>query len=129
MLYRATAIFLLVQQAFWLLVVLPGHTRGAWTVPGYSAADACCTPAAADAADAKKCCSEPQSPENGENDPAKRLSHCAVCHIAVRMVVAPPPDLAPTPSGPAEHVAAAVPGAVPSRVVLRTYDSTGPPHA
>jgi hypothetical protein len=126
LLYRATAIFLLVQQAVWLLVVLPGHTRGAWTVPGF-AGDACCAPATAEAANAKKCCPKPQTP--GKNDPAGRLSHCAVCHIAVRMVVAPPPDLVPSPSGPAERVTPAVAGAIPSLVLLRTYDSTGPPLA
>lgn len=174
MLRRLIAILVLVQQAAWLLVILPGHQRGAMSVAGAGSGEAAChaevvqvnahaccptTLATADAsavavagplasnrqaadgtsagdAGGGHCddAGQPAGPADPsgdpqKSDPLKKLSHCAVCHVAVRLTVAPPPVLVPAPTGLVEELAPAAPGALVSLVSLPTYDATGPPAA
>ena len=80
MIRRAALVSLLVFETFWLTVVVPGHTRGAVTLPGYKASAACDEPAG--------CCPRPPK----KSDPAapadpSRAAHCAVCFFAARLTV------------------------------------------
>src|SRR4051794_35307660 len=86
---RAALISLLVFQAVWLTVILPGHTRGAVTLPGYKPADS---------ESCAGCC--PQ--HSGTSDPATpadpgRAAHCAICFFAARLSVPVAIDLTPQP--------------------------------
>jgi hypothetical protein len=98
---RATLIFLLIFQSFWLAVVLPGHTRGVVTLPGYKAAtcESASMPAMPD------CCSSERALPSDRGLPSDRKSapdpdraaHCAICFFAARLTMSPVVDLAPAP--------------------------------
>ena len=122
---RLIAILVLVQQAAWLLVILPGHQRGAMAIAGTGAADAACHVEQV----AHSCCesSAPGKSSDKPEDPLKKLNHCAVCHVAVRLTPAPPPDLVPSPTGLVERLPPSGPGAIVSLHLVLPYDSTGPP--
>jgi hypothetical protein len=91
--WRPGSIFLLVLQAFWLNVVLPGHQRGL-IVLGPE------TGAAAAASDCHtkptKCCHKEESSKPSPCDEQSRKSRCAVCAFAARLTVPPAPIVAPT---------------------------------
>ena len=82
---RAFTIALLLFEALFLNVVIPGHTRGMIQLPGSAPLPACC---AAKHSDSK------QTP--AEND---RTSHCALCAFAARITIPPTIDFAPPPTG------------------------------
>ena len=76
-------ILLLVFQAFWLNVVLPGHTRGMIVMPCAEPVQgqrhACCAKAA------------PAGEEHRDRrESSERASRCAVCFYAVRLTLPPP---------------------------------------
>jgi hypothetical protein len=124
---RLIAIFVLVQQAAWLLVILPGHQRGAMAIAGTGSADASCHVEQV----AQSCCESTKPAKDNASDksedPLKKLNHCAVCHVAVRLTPAPPPDLVPSPTGLVERLSPSGPGAIVSLHIPVPYDSTGPP--
>jgi hypothetical protein len=76
---------LLVYQAIWLCVIVPGHTRGSVILPGSASSVqvSCCGPTAK---------SDPR-----KTDPGKRRDNCAICNFAARLspavaiVFVPPP--------------------------------------
>jgi hypothetical protein len=83
---RAGIICLLIYQAIFLNVVLPGHTRGAITLTGNSKlagilADGCCPRRDRGHADKNKI----PTPKDREN--------CALCHMAARITAAPAVNL------------------------------------
>lgn len=115
--WRGTSIILLLFQALWLNVVLPGHTRGIVQMPQPSdASDSCC-------AGPKKAAEDDTSHERQE-----RAANCAVCFFAARMTVAAAIDLRPPPLELAGEVEV---GTVHShgRVHISAYHSRGPPVA
>ena len=119
---RAALISLLLFQTVWLTAVLPGHTRGVVTLPGYKSAAGhevsdCCHPAPA-----------------GKNDPSQpadptRAAHCAICFFAARLTVPVVIDLTPR----ALELAFVRPVPVAERVAslefIPTYLGRAPPAA
>jgi hypothetical protein len=78
-------------QALWLNVVVPGHTRGAVTLPGLAG------PACATAGAGWGCCGgagERETRKSPTPTPEQR-SRCAVCAFAARVTPPPVIDLAP----------------------------------
>lgn len=90
---RALVIFLAAFQAFWLNVVVPGHTRGAVTLAGGA-----CELASIESA--SHCCPRPNpsGPADRSKSPTPaQKQQCAVCFYAARIAPPPPVDLAPAP--------------------------------
>lgn len=82
---RLGTILLLAFQALWLNVILPGHTRGIVTMPGWKPA-ACHAETAA-----TSCCASPDEPfddKPGTPD-NERAANCAVCFFAARLTTPP----------------------------------------
>jgi len=128
MLSRLGRISLLAFQVVWLLVMLPGHQRGAITLPGTP--DICSTQTPAASGD-HSCCaaSEPAGdPEPGKGG-SNRTSHCAVCHYAIRMVFLAPPDLTIAPAGFLELLPVPAVQSQYARPVYLAHDARGPPSA
>jgi hypothetical protein len=81
MVRRAGVIALLIFEAIWLNVIVPGHTRGAVTLPGFEP-----DPAHA----AHSCCAGSPEKSDGSKDSrpgSDRAAHCAICFFAVRLCV------------------------------------------
>jgi hypothetical protein len=97
MLRRAALIFLLAFQSFWLAVVLPGHTRGVITVPGFKPVATAACHEERDAG-APSCCSHTggQRARKAPVDPS-RAAHCAICFFAARLSLPVAIDLRPKP--------------------------------
>jgi Protein of unknown function (DUF2946) len=85
---KSVSLFLLVFEAAFLNVIVPGHTRGVITLTGKtsvgSMADLGC----------------PFCNHSSNSDPKKAPDHkdqeeCAICHLAVRLTLPPVVDLAP----------------------------------
>jgi hypothetical protein len=83
-------------QAFWLNVLLPGHTRGQIVMPG--------TPAAQAAETGHSCCEADTAPaaapgHKSDGAPTKsRAANCAICAFAAHMTIPPALDLTPRPT-------------------------------
>jgi len=123
MLGRAFRIALLVFQAVWLNVILPGHTRGAVALPGTECSQ--CEPAQS----MDGCCPFEQSPPThskpaNHRDPA---ANCAICHFAARVTAPPVVDFAPPPLVLVGRVIEPATPATPSLALLPTYDGRAPP--
>jgi hypothetical protein len=88
---RAVAIALLIFQSLWLNVVLPGHTRGAVTLPGYEKPSATSV--------GHGCCPTSDSDPSDSDKPDGRAAHCAVCFFAARLSLPCAIDLTPAPLG------------------------------
>jgi hypothetical protein len=117
---RAGIIALLVFQAVWLNVILPGHTRGVITVPG-AETDARHT-----------CCAAPQAQHtpNDNPPPAKnRAGNCAVCFFAARLSLPTVVDLTPAPLGLAEVRPVPQPDTAVSVEFPAVYQGRAPPAA
>jgi len=87
---------ILLWFAGWLVVVMPGHTRGVVKLPGAALAEAalCCepTPDASCCDPAPTCCGDVSggAPKPGDapiDDPAK---HCAICFLKATLTDPPP---------------------------------------
>jgi hypothetical protein len=80
---RAALICLLIYQAIFLNVVLPGHTRGAITLTGNSSGTT--------TASCGGCCAEGNSekPDQKRSPSGKDRENCALCHMAARITPAP----------------------------------------
>jgi hypothetical protein len=92
--WKPGVILLLLLQAFWLNVVLPGHQRGLIVMGGPVAAVAA---EKADCHAATKCCPTKSAPADPtKSDDPDRKSRCAVCAFAARLTVPPAPITAPT---------------------------------
>src|SRR3954471_16463047 len=87
---RTFTIILLLVEAMFFNVVIPGHARGMIELPGSAPGPACC---------AAKHGKPNQTPCD-----SKRAAHCAVCAFAARMTVPPVVDFVLPPSGFVETV-------------------------
>jgi hypothetical protein len=111
---RAMRILLLIFEALWLSVVVPGHRRGVVPLPGERCV--ACEPAK------QRGCSERNS-----SKPVDPASHCAICYFAARL--SPPPAIQFAPPR-LQFLCAAqspVPPSRPTLPLLPTYDGRGPP--
>jgi hypothetical protein len=115
---RPLAVALLVYQALFLNVLLPGHTRGSVTLDGKHVAKCCCCDGGG-SPDAKS----PATPSQRDRD------HCALCDFAARVM---PPDvfvLRLDPIGLVARLPVPSPAAIESLERIATYLGTGPPVA
>ena len=89
-------IALLVFQAIWLNVIVPGHKRGIVPLPGSCHAnDSCC---AADGCDSEQAPGSHGSDAGGARHtplPRDSASHCAICQFAARLTLPPVVDYVP----------------------------------
>ena len=114
-------IFLLLFEALWLNVVVPGHQRGVVPLPGERCV-ACASPK-------DTCCPDAgERREPARSKPVDRAAHCAICYFAARL--SPPPVIDFTPPRPQLVGLAQVPppAARPTIPFLPTYDGRAPPH-
>jgi hypothetical protein len=118
---RTFRIALLVFQALWLNVIVPGHRRGMVSLPGEA-------PLPCHAVAAKPCCgsSHPASHDKPDHagDPAL---HCGICYFAARVTPTPPIHLAPEPLRLLEVLR---PEPTPARTTVAfipSYDGRAPP--
>jgi hypothetical protein len=118
---RGFHIALIVFQAAWLNVVLPGHTRGIVTIPGYE-------PAAGEAChDRSACC--PADERDGEKSRERRdrERHCAVCQFAAKLSTPPTIDYSLPPLALLELARIAEPELAFVPPPILAFDSRGPP--
>jgi hypothetical protein len=121
---RAIRIALLIVEALWLNVIVPGHQRGVVPLPGES-----CSACEVDNA-VRKCChtlatgsSAPAKQKPG-GDPAQR---CAICHFAARLCTPPVINFTPPRLGLAEILEPPAPrSALSVRVPLVLRDRAPP---
>ncbi len=122
---RALRLALLFFQALWLNVVLPGHQRGALTLPGTDECDSCervdsrCTHCYSQATETQK----KHLPTPGEK------ARCALCFFAARLTVPGSIDLSPPPHRFVKCVAVPRPGGFDSAEYFATYLGRAPPVA
>ena len=83
MLRRLILTGLIVQQFVWLNIVIPGHTRGRFTLPG-SSSRACCGAARGRS-----------SPNNPADPPSGDRARCAICFYATSTCTPPVIDCSP----------------------------------
>lgn len=115
---RSLATLLLAYQAFFLNVLLPGHTRGAITLDSrHAARSCCCCEPGGDAAAAKE-----------KGVPTQRdREHCAVCDFAAHLT---PPDtfvVRLDPFGLVDRLPPPPPAVAAAIDRIGTYLATGPP--
>lgn len=112
---RAGILFLLVYQAIFLNVVLPGHTRGAITLSGKAESSMGCD-----------CCQDKQHGDRGTPTPKDR-QNCALCHLAAR--ITPPPVVTMTlpELGPLEILPFPPPMVIEASEHRLTYHGRAPP--
>jgi len=124
MLPRPARIALLIFQALWLNVIVPGHTRGIVTLPGAPCSDGACS-ANAGATDA--CC----LPSGPSKQPAhnQRASYCAICAFSARLSPPPVIDLTLPPLSFLRTAPIPAPELQPGVPSLPTYDGRAPPMA
>lgn len=118
---RFGTIALLVFQAFWLNVVLPGHTRGIVTMPGWEAKSRTET--------AKSCCGVEKPSKETKPSPSERAAHCAVCFFAVHLFLPPVVDLRPPALELTGRMTDPQPDIIHFPCPILTYDGRAPPLA
>jgi hypothetical protein len=76
---RVLRIAILLFEALWLNVIVPGHRRGVVALPGER-----CSTCATQVVVAKACCANKAHPAKAPDgrDPAE---HCAICYFAARL--------------------------------------------
>jgi hypothetical protein len=100
-------------QLFWLNVFVPGHTRGAITMPG------------AHAAEASGCC-EPQKSDTGKPTPEQQR-RCAVCYIVAGYSLPPVFDIDLRPMGLLAIIADHQNEDAPLLALMLSYHANAPP--
>lgn len=123
MLSRLGRVALLVFQAVWFNIILPGHARGIVTVPG--------CPACQQESTCPFChvTTKPKKAPADPRDHDKRAANCAICAFAARVTVEVPPDLRPPPLRLVGIAAAPLAQVAPQLSLLPTYDGRAPPAA
>jgi hypothetical protein len=106
---------LLVYQAFFLNVLLPGHTRGAITVDGKHTPAACCC------CGGKPAGGDPAVPSQRDRD------HCALCQFAGVLTPDPVVQLVIAELGLLDVLPTPAPAVAESRDLVTTYLACGPP--
>jgi len=116
---RLGSIALLVFQALWLNVVLPGHTRGIVTMPGWEAKTG--------SSAVKSCCAAESHSKETQPSSRQKAASCAVCFFAVHLFLPPVIDLRPPALELAGRLAKPRPQIVHLPCLIRTYDGRAPP--
>jgi hypothetical protein len=123
---RVTSLFLLAFQAFFLNIVVPGHTRGVITLTGRSDAGTA-------SMSGSSCChteGRKSSEDSSRKAPTpKDRAECAVCHIAARVTTATTIDLRLTELGLLEVLPLPPPQLADSVEQFPTYLGRAPPAA
>jgi hypothetical protein len=126
---RALRIAILVFEALWLNVVVPGHTRGSVALPGERCPS--CERCAADPI--SPCCDMPEGQPVASHphsvphrDPAR---HCAICYFAARLSLPVVFDFTHPPLGLLGAAAPQPAGHIVSIPFVATYDGRAPPQA
>lgn len=117
---RAIKFALLLFQAMWLLLVLPGHTRGAisWTrLSGGSEPDS------------HSCCdADDDAPATPDGEPTReQKKNCAVCYYAAGLTPVPMLDIFVLDSGLLEIIPVLAAPTQPEQAHRLTYYACGPP--
>jgi hypothetical protein len=114
---RIGRIALLIFQALWLNVILPGHTRGIITLPGAACPDL-----------GSSCCARSKATQqNGPAKPNRRPGACAVCFFAARLATPDVVDLTPPPLGLVAVLDVPAVQSMPRAAMPLAFDSRGPP--
>jgi hypothetical protein len=115
---------LLVFQALWLNVIVPGHTRGIVTLPGSPCAEGMC-----DASRWSACC--PGERDHSQKQPIsrERAARCAICSFAARVTPSPVVDFTHPPLRFLHVMPAARTDRPEVAPGLVTYDGRAPPLA
>jgi hypothetical protein len=117
---KGVSVFLLVFEAIFLNVIVPGHTRGAITLTGKidcrSLADLGCP-----------CCARDENHSKQKGPSRQDRSECAICHLAVRMFTAVPVDFRLGELGLLELIPPPAPEATPVVATLSVHYCRGPP--
>jgi hypothetical protein len=112
---RPAVTVMLVYQALFLNVLLPGHTRGAITLDGKHT-PACC------------CAGEPKPADGAPAVPSRRdRDHCALCQFAAGLTPHLFFRITLLPLGVLERLAGMRPGVVRPAEFAATYFACGPP--
>jgi hypothetical protein len=123
---RAAIISLVIFEAIWLNVIIPGHTRGAVTMPcgcgGESPVAAACPFCAVEKT------AEKTAEKTGHHvpTPADR-EHCALCFFAAHLSIPPVLDLDAPKLRFLNYVGAQSSKHLFAREVILPFDGTGPP--
>jgi hypothetical protein len=116
-------IALLLFEALWLNVIVPGHRRGIVPLPGEA-----CWSCAAQASTTRACCTDPL-PRKHAPLPGDPAEHCAICHFAAMLMAPPAIGFELPPLGLLKRVDVPVAGDVYVAAPLIFYDRRGPPWA
>ena len=121
--WRTLRITILVFQALWLNVIVPGHRRGQVALPGETCA-ACEKPVSV-----AECCdmergSKHQDAPAPKGDPAQ---HCAICFFTARVTPPDVIDLTPPPLRFAYRAPVLAAEIRTSITDVPTYDGRAPP--
>lgn len=119
---RAFRILFIAFQAFWLNVVLPGHTRGEVTLP--CSMDRGCEVAVS----TRPCCAATGKQAPGAPTPDQK-SRCAICFFAAHVTPPPVVDFAPVVLELLYVRPVASPHSVESADIRLTYLGRAPPAA
>jgi hypothetical protein len=120
---RPTAMLVLVFQAFFLNIVVPGHTRGIITITGRS------TVSGLGDFGCGACC-QSHSPGDSKQAPtSKDRANCAICFLAAHYTPPPVIDFRLTLFGLAAILPFPKPLAVQPAEFPPTYYACGPPQA
>jgi len=121
--WRTLRIALLLFQALWLNVIVPGHQRGVVALPGERCA-ACERPerSTSECCDMKEGGKREDVPPKG--DPAL---HCAICYFAARVTPPDYVDLTPPPLRFSHQVPVPTAEIRTSIELVPTYEGRGPP--
>jgi hypothetical protein len=126
--WRPGHLALIVFQALWLNVIVPGHTRGIVTLPGTECGSA--------HEGQESCCAEQPRPachaDGGRQDsehPYRRpdASHCAICSFSARLSTPPVIDLRLTDFKRLQIVVPCVVAEVTEIDLFATYFGRAPP--
>jgi len=79
--------------AGWMVLVMPGHTRGIVTLPDADRAAQADESGAASCCEPKPSCCEPGDADDCPDRPSDPARHCAICFLKAKMTDPPPVTL------------------------------------
>jgi hypothetical protein len=120
---RALCLSLLLFQAIWLNVIVPGHTRGVVSLPGCAACDSSRSSLAFSPA---ACCGASRATDSNHHPVRDPASNCAICYFAT-VSVPPAIDFTPPRLGLAEILKPPAPRSAESVRVAVIRRDRGPP--
>jgi hypothetical protein len=115
---RGAILALLIFEAVWLNVIIPGHTRGCVTMP-------CCCSEASSAASCPLCAAAENATKHSPT-PADR-GNCALCFFAAHLSIPPALDLSAPRLLFLNYVRPELAQHLIAREVVMPFDACGPP--